>query len=76
MYFFVSFAQYLYRRETTPSSELRVESDDVESSAKPLVANHLHRSTVEKMSSESELEEFFVAAEKEEKEDLKRFSEK
>ena len=45
--------------ETTPSSELRVESDD-------LVANLCHKSIVEKMSSESELEEFLAAAQKEE----------
>ena len=56
-----------------PSSELHVESDDLESTTKPLVANHRHRSTVEKMSSESELEEFFTTAEKEVQ---KRFSEK
>ena len=73
MYFFVSFAQYLYRRERTSSSELRVESDDLESKAKPLVVNHRHRSTVEKMPSESGLEELFAATEKE---DQKRFSEK
>ena len=73
MYFFVSFTQYLYRRETTSSSEFRVESDDLESTTKPLVANHRHISIVEKMPSESELEEFFAAVEKEVQ---KRFSKK
>ncbi|KAA8531709.1 hypothetical protein F0562_006574 [Nyssa sinensis] len=52
------------RRETTPSSELQAESDDLESTAKPSEANSRRRSSVEKMPSETELEEFFAAAEK------------
>ncbi|KAK9284134.1 hypothetical protein L1049_023301 [Liquidambar formosana] len=51
------------RRETTPSSELRAESDELESTAKPSEANSRPRSTAEKMPSESEIEEFFSAAE-------------
>lgn len=62
------------RREMTPSSKLREESDDVESAAKPTVVDSHSRSAVaEKMPSESELEEFFAAAEKDIQ---KRFAEK
>jgi hypothetical protein len=61
------------RRETTPSSELRAEPDDLESTARPTEANSRPRSTVEKMPTESELEEFFAAAEKDVQ---KRFAEK
>ncbi|KAJ9670770.1 hypothetical protein PVL29_026976 [Vitis rotundifolia] len=68
-----AYSDYRERRETTPSSELRAESDDLESTARPSEANYHHRSTVEKMPSESELEEFFAAAEKDVQ---KRFSEK
>lgn len=58
----------------TPSSKLREESDDVESAAKPTVVDSHSRSAVaEKMPSESELEEFFAAAEKDIQ---KRFAEK
>ncbi|KAG2719825.1 hypothetical protein I3843_02G005100 [Carya illinoinensis] len=63
------------RRETTPSSEPRAESANLESTARPTEANSRPRSTVEKrkMPTESEIEEFFADAEK----DLqKRFVEK
>ncbi|THG09631.1 cyclin-dependent kinase inhibitor 5-like isoform X1 [Camellia sinensis] len=61
------------RRETTPSSELQAESGDLESTARPSEANSRRRSSAEKMPSETELEEFFAAAEK----DIhKRFTEK
>nr|XP_023923471.1 cyclin-dependent kinase inhibitor 7-like [Quercus suber]POE96832.1 cyclin-dependent kinase inhibitor 3 [Quercus suber] len=63
-----TYSCYRERRETTPSSEL-------ESTARPTPASTRRRSTVEKsiMPTESELEEFFSAAEK----DLqKRFKEK
>uniref|UniRef100_A0A5B7AB37 Cyclin-dependent kinase inhibitor n=1 Tax=Davidia involucrata TaxID=16924 RepID=A0A5B7AB37_DAVIN len=52
------------RRETTPSSERQDESDDLESTARPSDANSRRRSSVEKMPSETELEEFFAATEK------------
>ncbi|CAK9166482.1 unnamed protein product [Ilex paraguariensis] len=61
------------RREATPASELQVESGELESTATPSEANSLRRLTVEKMPSESELEEFFAAAEKDIQ---KRFTEK
>ncbi|XP_052205312.1 cyclin-dependent kinase inhibitor 7-like [Diospyros lotus] len=61
------------RRETTASSEVQVESGDLESTARPSEANSRRRSSAAKMPSEIELEEFFAAAEK----DLqKRFREK
>ncbi|KAF5451331.1 hypothetical protein F2P56_026447 [Juglans regia] len=63
------------RRETTPSSEPRAESANLESTARPTEANSRPRSRVEKrkMPTESEIEEFFADAEK----DLqKRFVEK
>ncbi|XVF17708.1 hypothetical protein REPUB_Repub10bG0147100 [Reevesia pubescens] len=53
------------RRETTPSSELRAEPEDLDSkSTRPSEANSRRRSTVEKMPTEAELEEFFASAEK------------
>ncbi|KAI8029733.1 Cyclin-dependent kinase inhibitor 3 [Camellia lanceoleosa] len=61
------------RRETTPSSELQAESGDLESTARPSEANSRRRSSAEKMPSETELEEFFAAAEKDIR---KRFTEK
>ncbi|KAL6993739.1 hypothetical protein U1Q18_011857 [Sarracenia purpurea var. burkii] len=61
------------RRETTPSSELEAESDNLESTAKPTEADYRRRSSAVTMPSETELDEFFDAAEK----DLvKRFTEK
>lgn len=49
----------------TPSSELRAESDNVESNARPNVSNSgSSRSVVRKMPTELELEEFFSTAEK------------
>ncbi|GMN30080.1 hypothetical protein TIFTF001_002682 [Ficus carica] len=63
------------RREMTPSSKLREESDDVESAAARQTVEDSHRRSVvaEKMPSELELEEFFAAAEKDIQ---KRFAEK
>uniref|UniRef100_A0A5B7C4V0 Cyclin-dependent kinase inhibitor n=1 Tax=Davidia involucrata TaxID=16924 RepID=A0A5B7C4V0_DAVIN len=61
------------RRETTPTSELQAESDELESTARPTEANSRRRSSAEKMPSETELEEFFAAAEKDIQ---KRFTEK
>ncbi|OMP02043.1 Cyclin-dependent kinase inhibitor [Corchorus olitorius] len=52
------------RRETTPTSELRAEPEDLDSTSRPSEASSRRRSTVEKMPTEAELEEFFVAAEK------------
>ncbi|GFS34248.1 hypothetical protein Acr_00g0032920 [Actinidia rufa] len=61
------------RREKTPSGELQSESGDLESTARPSEVNSRRKFPVEKMPSETELEEFFAAAEK----DLqKRFTEK
>ncbi|XP_042507343.1 cyclin-dependent kinase inhibitor 1-like [Macadamia integrifolia] len=61
-------------RETTPSSELRAESGDLESTARPsAVANSRYRSTDVRMPTETELDEFFSAAEKKEQ---KRFADK
>ncbi|OMO56687.1 Cyclin-dependent kinase inhibitor [Corchorus capsularis] len=51
-------------RETTPTSELRAEPEDLDSTSRPSEASSRRRSTVEKMPTEAELEEFFVAAEK------------
>ncbi|GMI66008.1 hypothetical protein HRI_000270000 [Hibiscus trionum] len=61
------------RRETTPSSELRAEPEDLDSTWRPSEANSRRRSTVEKMPTEAELEEFFAASEKRVK---KQFAEK
>jgi hypothetical protein len=56
------------RRETTPSSELRAESDDLDSTARPTEANSSCRSAAEKKKkqkpTQSEIEEFFADAEK------------
>ncbi|XP_022740276.1 cyclin-dependent kinase inhibitor 7-like isoform X2 [Durio zibethinus] len=52
------------RRETTPSSELGPEPEDLDSTSRPSEANSHRRSTVEMMSTEAELEEFFATAEK------------
>ncbi|XWS41928.1 hypothetical protein CRYUN_Cryun17cG0124400 [Craigia yunnanensis] len=52
------------RRETTPSSELQAEPEDLDSTSSPSEANSRPRSTVEKMPTEAELEKFFAAAEK------------
>ncbi|XP_039010515.1 cyclin-dependent kinase inhibitor 7-like [Hibiscus syriacus] len=57
------------RRETTPSSE----QEDLDSTSRTSEANSRRRSTVEKMPTEVELEEFFAAAEKQVK---KQFAEK
>ncbi|POO02783.1 Cyclin-dependent kinase inhibitor [Trema orientale] len=63
------------RREMTPSSKLREESDDVDSTARPTVVDSSRRSVVadQKVPSEIELEEFFATAEKDIQ---KRFQEK
>ncbi|XVE82775.1 hypothetical protein DITRI_Ditri16bG0032800 [Diplodiscus trichospermus] len=61
------------RREPTPSSELRAEPEDLDSTSRPSEANSRRRSTVEKMPTEAELEEFFAVAEKKLQ---KRFAEK
>ncbi|KAJ4966637.1 hypothetical protein NE237_018486 [Protea cynaroides] len=61
------------RRETTPSSELRAESGDLESTARPTEANSRYRSMTEKMPTEAEIDEFFSAAEKKEQ---KQFADK
>ncbi|XWS29861.1 hypothetical protein CRYUN_Cryun24cG0066300 [Craigia yunnanensis] len=52
------------RIATTPSSQLRAEPEDLDSTSRPSEANSRRRSTVEKMPTEAELEEFFAAAEK------------
>ncbi|KAE8672608.1 Cyclin-dependent kinase inhibitor 6 [Hibiscus syriacus] len=57
------------RRETTPSSE----HEDLDSTSRPSEANSRRRSTVGKMPTGAELEEFFAAAEKNVK---KQFAEK
>lgn len=53
-------------KETTPSSEARAEKpENLDStSSTPSEANSRRRSTVEKMPTEAEIEEFFSAAEK------------
>ncbi|KAK8710338.1 hypothetical protein V6N13_145668 [Hibiscus sabdariffa] len=61
------------RRETTQSSELRAELEDMDSTSRPSETNSRRRSTVEKMPTEADLEEFFAAAEKKVK---KQFTEK
>ncbi|KAL5982430.1 hypothetical protein ACLOJK_016501 [Asimina triloba] len=60
-------------RETTPSSHLPSESDELESTASPRAGNSRRKPTAVKMPSEEEIEEFFAAAEKDEN---KRFAEK
>ncbi|PIN10104.1 hypothetical protein CDL12_17309 [Handroanthus impetiginosus] len=52
------------RRENTPSSEVQAESGELESTARPRESNSRRCFTAEKMPSETELEEFFTAAEK------------
>ncbi|GMP31515.1 hypothetical protein CsSME_00005692 [Camellia sinensis var. sinensis] len=52
------------RREMAPSSQLQAESGELESSARLSEANSGRRLTADKMPSETEIEEFFVAAEK------------
>ncbi|XP_059642346.1 cyclin-dependent kinase inhibitor 7-like [Cornus florida] len=65
------------RRETTPSSGLREESGDLDSTARPFEANSRRRLSAEKiMPSETELEEFFAIAEKDIQKEQKRFIEK
>ncbi|XP_058089101.1 cyclin-dependent kinase inhibitor 1-like [Magnolia sinica] len=59
-------------RETTPSN-LRSESDDLESTARLSETNSRRKSSAEKIPSEAEIEAFFSAAEKTE---LKRFAER
>ncbi|KAJ4957876.1 hypothetical protein NE237_024987 [Protea cynaroides] len=49
----------------TPSSEFRVESGDLELTARPAAVNSRHRSTTEKMPMKAEIEDFFSVAEKE-----------
>ncbi|KAL5557030.1 hypothetical protein UlMin_039266 [Ulmus minor] len=61
------------RREMTSSSRLRGESEEVESAPKPAVVDSCQRSVVEKMPTETELEDFFAAAEKDIQ---KRFTDK
>ncbi|XWS33631.1 hypothetical protein CRYUN_Cryun22dG0099400 [Craigia yunnanensis] len=51
-------------REPTPSSELRAEQEELDSTSRLSEANSRHRSTVKKMPTEVELEEFFAVAEK------------
>ncbi|KAI4327464.1 hypothetical protein L6164_019923 [Bauhinia variegata] len=53
------------RREMCPPSELRTNSQEVESTEKATEANSRRTTTENKMPTESELEEFFGAAEKE-----------
>ncbi|XP_039003690.1 cyclin-dependent kinase inhibitor 7-like isoform X2 [Hibiscus syriacus] len=60
-------------RETTPLSDLRAEPEDSDSTSRSLETNSSPRSTVEKMPTEVELEEFFAPAEKKLK---KQFAEK
>ncbi|KAB2051702.1 hypothetical protein ES319_A12G072500v1 [Gossypium barbadense] len=50
-------------RETTPLNELRAEPEDLDSTSRPSETNSRHRSPVEKMPTEAELEEFFAPAE-------------
>ena len=61
------------RREPTPTSQLRAEPEDLDSTSRTSEANSRRRSTVEKMPTEAELEDFFAAAEKKLQ---KRFAEK
>ncbi|KAB1207103.1 Cyclin-dependent kinase inhibitor 7 [Morella rubra] len=63
-----------FSRETTPSSELCGDSDEMDSLAmKPSSANHRRSPPVAKTPPEEEIEEFFATAEKYEQ---KRFAEK
>ncbi|XVF15573.1 hypothetical protein REPUB_Repub09cG0166000 [Reevesia pubescens] len=52
------------RRETTPLSELRAEPEELDSTSRQSEANSCRISTVEKMPTEAELEEFFTSTEK------------
>ncbi|XP_010275595.1 PREDICTED: cyclin-dependent kinase inhibitor 1-like [Nelumbo nucifera] len=61
------------RRETTPSSELEAESDDLESTARPSESNFRQRSMAKNMPTEAEIDDFFSASEKLEQ---KRFADK
>ncbi|OVA10448.1 Cyclin-dependent kinase inhibitor [Macleaya cordata] len=75
----ITYSHCRERRETTPSSNLRAESGDLESTERltAVAANSRHRSSTtmenKMMPSEEELEDFFSAAEKEEQ---KRFSDR
>ncbi|KAE8704801.1 Cyclin-dependent kinase inhibitor family protein, putative isoform 2 [Hibiscus syriacus] len=51
-------------RETTAFSDLRAEPEDLDSTSRSSETNFRRRSTVEKMPTEAELEEFFAPAEK------------
>ncbi|GMI68838.1 hypothetical protein HRI_000553000 [Hibiscus trionum] len=51
-------------REMTPFSDLRAEPEDLNSASRSSETNSRRRSTVEKMPTEAELEEFFAPAEK------------
>ncbi|GMJ07989.1 inhibitor/interactor with cyclin-dependent kinase, KIP-RELATED PROTEIN 3 [Hibiscus trionum] len=51
-------------REPTPLSDLRAEPEDLDSTTRSLETNSRRRSTVEKMPTEAELEEFFAPVEK------------
>ncbi|KAE8703766.1 Cyclin-dependent kinase inhibitor family protein, putative isoform 2 [Hibiscus syriacus] len=50
-------------RETTPLSDLQAEPEDLNSKSRSSATNSSRRSTVEKMPTEVELEEFFAPAE-------------
>lgn len=52
------------RGENTPLREVQTESGELESTARPRQSNSRRCSTAEKMPTTAELEEFFVAAEK------------
>ncbi|XP_022752103.1 cyclin-dependent kinase inhibitor 7-like isoform X2 [Durio zibethinus] len=52
------------RRELKPSSELRAEAEDLDSTSRPSEANSRRVSTAENKPTEAELEEFFDVAEK------------
>ncbi|KAK9038766.1 hypothetical protein V6N11_023621 [Hibiscus sabdariffa] len=51
-------------RETTPFSHLRAEPENLDSTSRSSETNSRRRSTVEKMPTEAQLEEFFAPAEK------------
>ena len=70
---YVSFLNNFFRREKTPSSKLQSESGDLESTARPSEANSGRKLPAEKMPPETELKQFFAAAEKDIQ---KRFMEK
>ncbi|XP_068637499.1 cyclin-dependent kinase inhibitor 1-like [Aristolochia californica] len=61
------------RRETTPSSNLRADYDDLDSTTAPSDSNSGRKPTAAKMPLEAEIEDFFAAAERHEH---KRFVEK